>query len=74
MVWRSLAPDLGQFLGSHGHRSLGHAVDDELLHPMVLHRVVANDLHELTDQETVGLLHDLGGGFDSIALDALPLT
>ena len=41
---------------------------------MVLHRVVADDLHDLTDQEIVGLLHDLGGGLDRIAFDALPLT
>ena len=73
VVGFELTPHLGQLFGREADRSLGHAVDEELLHPVVLDGVVPDDLHDLTDQEIVGLLHDLRGGLDGIALDALPL-
>ncbi len=74
VVLFDLFPNLSELLGPQMHRSRGQALDDELLHTVVLHRVVADDFHDLPDQLVVGLLHDLSSMLDGLPLYLLPLA
>jgi hypothetical protein len=65
-------PDFGDVLAGQGGRRHGDAVDQELLHPVVHERVVADDLHDQPDQRILGLFHDRAHVVDRLSLDLLP--
>ena len=51
----NLFPYLSQFIVGKIYRLLGKTIDNELLHSMVLDRIIPDDFHELSDQ--VGLCY-----------------